>query len=227
MSRLHRRGDPVVGDALQVATLARQALEDRGIASRIEGADDVDGVRLVGPDGFVWILANLVGTVRRFPRHEWPGLVAGHVAGLLETRDAVPAEQLAEGELRARLRTRLIADVGLAVDLSYGRRFAPGVVEMLCVDHPQTVATLGVNVLAKLSLSLDELFEQGRKNTDAEPIDERLQVDGDVWALAGDSLFIASRVAVDGESTILVTPSKTFGKCVSRQGVSNPRSTTG
>lgn len=72
MGLFRKRLDPGLSDVLQVAMLARQALEECGIAVRLEGVDD-----------------------------------------------------------------------DLPTDLTYGRPFAPGVIEVLCVDYPRTVATLG------------------------------------------------------------------------------------
>jgi hypothetical protein len=109
--------------------------------------------------------------------------------------DAPALESLDAAALRAQVRSRLLADLDDVVDLSYARPFAPGLVEALCIDFPNSVATVGAEALCRLALPVDELFEAGRRNTDAEPIEEHGLLAEGARFLTGGSLFIASKAA--------------------------------
>lgn len=188
--------NPGPSDVLTVATLMRTDLAARGITASIDGADDLETAEVVLPSGEKWFLHNLVPRVREHDRSEWPDVVHEHVDGMLASRDQVPPAQMSADELRARLRSRLVADTDDLVDVSYGRPFAPGIVEVLCIDYPQTVLTLSRSDVDHLALELDEAFAEGRRNTSSEPIEDRFALAEGLWGLTGDSMFAASR-AVD------------------------------
>lgn len=184
------------GDVLWVGGMIRQALARHGLASHLEQADDLETAAVVDAHGTEWLLANLIQRLRlQQERDDWPQAVTDHVESMLTTSDHPAPETLAPDELRPLLRSRLVAEVaGDPSDLSYGRRFAPGVLEVLCLNYPESVLTMPRELVEQLAIGLDEAFAQGRANTDAEPVEERFHVDDSVWGLTGDSMFIASRV---------------------------------
>lgn len=192
------------GDVLQVGTLIRHELAGHGIESHLEQADDLETAKVVEISGKEWFLWNLVQRLQgQEDRAEWPQAVAQHVDSMLEARSQPHAEQMPIEQLRVSLRSRLVADVDdeIPTDLSYGRPFVPGVVEVLCADYPHSVTTLGRGHVQELPVDLDEAFRIGRANTGAEPIDEVFQAADDVMGLTGTSLFIASK-AVDIASLV-------------------------
>ncbi|MCL2503698.1 MAG: hypothetical protein FWE94_03695 [Coriobacteriia bacterium] len=169
-----------------------------------------DGYHLALPNGAVMFLAGLTKNALDSDPEAWAAMAASQVGSFLASLKDAPPESLGEAELRARIRTRLIDGdyndedewgriVGLPpaetaqTDFPYARKFAPGVIQVLCVDYPQTVRTLDAETLPKMALPADELFDEGQKNTDAEAIDEMSQVDELVSCIAGDSLFTASK----------------------------------
>lgn len=183
-------------DALWVGGLVRRALADHGLASHLEQADDLASARVLDGHGTEWPLAALVGRLRRqHIRSEWPNAVDDHVR-LLLVADRHPAQpplsrQECESQLRCQLRAEAL-DPG--VDLSYARRFAPGILEVLSLAGPQGVVVMTSGMIQRQSVDVDDAFSLGRRNTDAEPVGERFQVEGPIWGLTGDSPFLASRV---------------------------------
>lgn len=143
-----------------------------------------------------FILHNLVEAARTADRTEWPAMVdswvESHVAALAEPELA----DLSVDNLRQQLRVQLIsADHAMGDDLSYAPEWAPGILKVLCLDTPATVSTLTTDALADLPLTVDELYRQGQANTDAEPVDDQIEIDQAVRGLTGDSFFIAAKTA--------------------------------
>ena len=191
-----RRGEDALGDEQRVAVLARQAFADRGVETTLTATEDALDSRLVGMDGTRFLLHNLILAARRERPAKWQQLADEHVDRMLSDLDAVPLTDLDEEQLRAGVRSRLVADVEdeMTRMLGYARPFLPGVVEILCVDRPSTVATITDAQVPDLAVPLDELFAVGRLNTAQEPIDELSELAEGVLALEGASLFVASHV---------------------------------
>ncbi|AFV89519.1 Nicotinic acid phosphoribosyltransferase [Acidipropionibacterium acidipropionici ATCC 4875] len=192
-------GNREPGDVLDVGALIRRELAAHGIESHLEQADDLETAKVIEASGKEWFLWNLVHRLRgQEDRDAWPDTVHRHVDSMLESRIQPQAEQMSPEELRGCLRSRLVADVddGTPTDLSYGRPFAPGIIEVLCADYPHSVTTLGRGHVEELPLGIDEAFDIGRANTVAEPVDESFEAADGVRILTGDSLFVASK-AID------------------------------
>ncbi|MFC8598571.1 hypothetical protein [Isoptericola sp. NPDC057191] len=189
-----RRGEPAL---VAVARLAREALATRGVETVVEGADDVETAVLRAADGSVLPLYNIVRTCEDEPRRAWAGLVGEHVDRVIAGLRAAEPEDLPVDELLTRIRTRLFSSADVDCprpgDLSYARPFAEGLVTALCVDYPHTVTTISAEDLAKLPVPVEELFAQGQRNTDAEPVDENAALSVRVRILTGESLFVAAR----------------------------------
>jgi hypothetical protein len=181
---------------LAVATIARQLLTERGFETTIDLAKDPLDPHLMGADGWVYPLYNLILSCKEEPPRKWRAVVANHLTRILSSRANQPADELDAEMLRRQVRTRLLSAVkDDRVDLSYARPFAPGLIVALCIDYPETVRTIGSSTVSKLSLTPEDAFRAGQENTNAEPIDEKSEIAPGVWALGGASLFIASKVA--------------------------------
>jgi hypothetical protein len=174
---------------LAVAEFAR-----RGIEAPVERAPE--GYRITLPTGKVMLLVNLVHYSQDLDPSEWEELVRDFVHGALESETATAPEKLSAGQLRHQIRTRLVRDIeDSQVDTSYAREFTPGMIQVLCVDYPETVVTLDAQQLTKLALPAQDLYAIGQANTDAEPVGEPYLAADNVYALEGESFFIASKAA--------------------------------
>jgi len=183
----------------------RQELEIRDtVLHLVETELDARGISYTSemlPEGYLldldidvqMFLGNLTESLKRVDPIEWPVMVARHVAQL-DSRPK-PSSQMSAVELREQIRTRLIAASPNDASLSYARPFAPGIIQVLCLDHPTMVSVLSDDSLPELALPIDQLWQHGQVNTDNEAIDEQFDIDEFVHALAGDSFFIASKAA--------------------------------
>lgn len=130
----------------------------------------------------------------RVPARKWPEVVEDHIRRLLASVDGpdefdVPTEDILE---RTYLR---LYEAGSLPDgdwWSYGREALPGVLELLALDLPDSVATFNDEQVAKHGL--DRLRTAGFANLRREEADERATFDG-VEILVG-SMFMASTALV-------------------------------
>jgi hypothetical protein len=74
----------------------------------------------------------------------------------------------------------------------YALPFAPGLVEVLCLDLPDKVSTVGDDDLGDLDPT--ELRAIGRRNLQSERIDERSRPSEGIVLLQGASMFVASQL---------------------------------
>ena len=194
MGLFSKKPDPH-GDAVAIAAMAKAAFAHLEVETTIRAGDDLRDLELVASDGARYPLFALMQTCQAESSRRWPGIVTDHVRRLVATR-STDSKSLDAENLRRMVRARLIADVddGSGIDFGYARPVAPGLVLALGVDYPETVSTLGSEAVAALPLGVDELFDIGQRNTDAEPIDENSEVTDGIWSLSGSSLFIASKV---------------------------------
>ncbi len=107
--------------------------------------------------------------------------------GMEETH---PTKLTAE-ELRAQIRVRVLPEKYAEV-MGYSLPIADGLLLGLCVDYPNTIRMVLNEDLDEMALSLEEMYEYGRRNTDAEPISP-VPGDGVVRAIGGSSNFVATR----------------------------------
>ena len=176
----------------EMMILARRALQARGIPVTLQFEEDQpvladDAGRFVIPAGY------LVNLVDGSAPSDWPDVFAALADNVSASLTQAHPEDLTADQLRAQIRTRLVATSEVeSTDLVW-RPFASDLAQILCVDFPTTVVRLNIGV--KLPLDRATLFRLGQANTDAEPVDEVFVVDGDVWCLAGESHYVAARAA--------------------------------
>lgn len=98
-------------------------------------------------------------------------------------------------ELRQRVRTEFtIGTPATDPRYSYARPYPGGLALTLRVAHATTMSRLSNDELAHISLSIDELFYYGQKNTDNVPIDYQEQC-GPVTCFSTQSAFVSAKAA--------------------------------
>ncbi len=183
-----------VDDAQQVRALVRRAFADRGLEVSVHPDHVLDD----SGRGFgLWNVAAACHQDER-GRTAWPEVIDQHVARVLASMDAPdPFEGLTPDDARERTYARLY-ERDAVPDLSDfpHQEFAPGLVEMLALDLPETIAVYNDERAAALG-GPARLREWGMANLRAEPVEhhERLELpDGARFdVLLGSSAYTASR----------------------------------
>lgn len=182
-----------VADAAEVRRLAQHAFAAAGVEVVIH--DD----HLEAADGRTFGLWNVAASCHNAPggRREWPTVVERHVQAVLAPT-AEPGD-LDDDEFLARTFLRVCGRDTLPMDragLSYARPVADDLVEVLALDFPESVATLGDEDVARFDL--DDLRRAGLEHLLSEPVDRIETVDlpagGSFEVVLGESVYTASRV---------------------------------
>jgi hypothetical protein len=178
----------------QIAAYTAEAFAAQGIATVVV-RDEAHGIALRASEDSFYPLHNLIAWCADLPQRQWKKEAANHVRRLLTTANSPSITELTADELRRDVRSRILAEVldDLPISLSYGRPVSAGLVEALCIDFPETIIWIDGEKIGDLALPVDELFDHGRINTRAEPIDFEEDVTAGIRAFGGGSLFIASK----------------------------------
>ncbi|UWX96880.1 hypothetical protein N2K95_14775 [Arthrobacter zhaoxinii] len=172
--------------------LAREVFAELGLEVGIypDHAEDSSGRKY----GF-W---NIAAICNPEPRTVWRSLIAAHLQRLLTGFDGPdPFDIVPPAEIPARTFARLYEESALPpLDGHPHREFAPGVIEMLALDLPDTVATFR-HENARTFGGWEALRQQGIANLRALKV-ERLETltppgGGSFSALIGSSFYTASR----------------------------------
>ena len=170
------------------ATLGARGLE---VQMHPDHAEDAAG-RQLG----LW---NLGAQCVEARRREWPALVAAHVDRVLASFDAPdPFDDLTEEAAAAQTYARLYPEDAMpSFDGFPHREFVPGVVELLALDLPETVAVFNDDHTARLG-GWEKLHGHGMRNLEVLPVEHLEELDGPdgstFHVLLGDSVHTASRV---------------------------------
>lgn len=186
--------DPALGlltvdEAAELRNLARSALSELGYEPVIQADHAVldDGTVL----GFDTLARSCLAAPRG--RSSWPKVVRHHFSRLLDD-DPWDAE---DGTLVVRLADLASLDTG-DLTFAYAPEPIPGLRQVLCLDRPDTVVTLGDELVAGRTVPLGALVDEGRENLQAllrrsDATVERLEHDGQAfWCAIGDDVFTAS-----------------------------------
>lgn len=174
-----------------VRALALEGLARRGIDVQPAQHDSLGEDRFVDQDGHEYDLHNLQLRCALLAQSEWVGAVEFQLHQLLAGRDGPAAEELSEGEFLRQVRTRLVPpNTSEKLSMAYARPAFDGLVVELSRDLPTVVKTVGDSDVA--GRNLDALYAAGQTNTDAELASVQ-QLEHDVYALTGESFFIASK----------------------------------
>ncbi|MEO3937445.1 hypothetical protein V3N99_11890 [Dermatophilaceae bacterium Soc4.6] len=182
-----------VGDADAVRLLARGAFADLGLDVTIEGGDAVD------PTGRHFTLDAIARSCRvdERGRTAWPEIVREGVTGLVDALDTSPFDGRDAASLLASTYSRVVsADDVTSGGLGYARTVAPGLVEVLNLDLPESVAFFGDDAVREHG-PIDDLWRAGRVNLRGVEPEERQTLEregGRVEVLFSDSMFLASTV---------------------------------
>jgi len=142
--------------------------------------------------GTTFGLWNIGAFCRGADPSEWAGLIDEHVQRV--TTPPVGLGELTRDEVEGALYLRLV-EAGSVTDvdgLGYARQVAPGLLEVLAVDLPDSVEPLPREALAGLG-TLRDLIELGRDNLRA--------------LLAGDDLTTRTIAGASGPLTLVTSPS--------------------
>lgn len=204
--RLLRRPQPQrYDDHLTYFTVAEASDFRRLVERSFAGAGrdvSVYSDRIEDRDGTTLGLWNIGMLCAGAERRVWPELIADHVR--LVTTPPRELVELTQAEFEAGLRLRLVETESVADpdNLGYARLVAPGLLEVLSVDLPDTVATPSAEELAARG-TLRELIARGRENLQAllttedyrcEIVDEGSE--RRYVVVTGDSFFTASLALV-------------------------------
>lgn len=179
-------------EAREFRSLMREAFAEHGleVLTHPDHAVDAAGRRF----GF-W---NAGATCRGEPRSMWPSLVRDHVRRVLDDLDAPdPFEGLSFDDARGAVYTRLYDPTSLPTLAPYPHReLAPGLVEVLALDLPETVTVFDHDAAAAAG-GWDRLHAAGLENLRGLPVEELATVPGDggssFTVLLGESVHTGSR----------------------------------
>lgn len=171
---------------------AREVLAEAGLEVEVHPGHAVDDS---GREFGFW---NIGAICHQQPQSAWRGLIADHLQRVLASFEAPdPFSLLSPQDVQSRTFGRLYDEAGIPGMDSYPHReFAPGIVEMLALDLPDTVAVFNHDN-AKRFGGWEALQGQGLENLrslETEQL-ETLPVPGGgtFSALLGESVYTASR----------------------------------
>jgi hypothetical protein len=183
-----------VDDAQEIRSLARTAFAELGIEVTVHAGHVADDA---GRQFGLWNVAASCHQDER-GRRAWPGLVREHVRRVLASMDAPdPFSELTPDQAAASTFVRLYErDAVPRLDGFPYREFAPGLVEMLALDLPDTVAVYDESRAERLG-GVDTLRAHGLANLDRQPVEQLERLDlptgGSFHVLLGESVHTASR----------------------------------
>jgi len=137
----------------------------------------------------VWGFGNLMLKLLQQPEKAWRATIDAHVTTMLRPTQS---PDLTTPAGRRLLRARIMPAAAEPLSWDYALPFAGDLVEILCIDLPDKVMTVGDEMLVGSDVS--ELRAIGRLNLQAEGIDEYTEVAKDIMLAEGQSLFVASQV---------------------------------
>ena len=180
--------------AARLRMLVRRAFAEQGVEVVVheDHVVDVNGRRFG--------LANLAAVCHRSDKDKrWPSLVQDHVVTILRAVDAPdPFTGATFERVRARTVCRIYDHASLPDPLlhSYVRELAPGLVEVLALDLPDSVAVFRDEHVEACG-GLPALRAMGMVNLAAEPVDHHKILHtpegAELHAFTGNSMFVASK----------------------------------
>lgn len=181
-----------ISAANEFRALTRQVFAELGYEVDVHPDHAVDGA---GRKFGFW---NIAAVCQSEPQPVWPELIRAHLQRLLTSFDAPdPFQDLSPADIPGRTFARLYEE-SVVPELGGHphREFAPGVIEMLALDLPDTVAVFR-HENARAYGGYEALRKQGMANLHALEV-ERLEhltppEGGTVTALIGESFYTASR----------------------------------
>ncbi len=188
-----------VSDAQRLRDLVRIRMATEGYEVTVYAGHVEDA------DGWQFGLSSLARRLAdpSMPAKRWPQVVDDHIGRLLASVNGPDEFDVATEDLLDRTFLRLYGVEALpeAGWWSYGREVLPGVLELLALDLPDSVATFNDDHVAKHGL--DRLRAAGLANLRREQVEDRATYDG-VEVLVG-SMFMASTALILREIVLRTT----------------------
>ncbi|MEI2277295.1 hypothetical protein OHC50_07435 [Paenarthrobacter ilicis] len=178
--------------ANEFRALAREVFAELGYEVQINPDHAIDA------DGRGYGFWNVAANCHAQPEGKWRGIIREHVQKVLASFEAPdPFEDLTSADVAGRLYARLYDEAAIpGLDAYPHSEFVPGVVEMLALDLPETVAVFTRENAARFG-GWQALREQGLANLralDNEQLETLEAPGGGVfWALLGNSVYTASK----------------------------------
>ena len=176
-----------------IVAMAAARLEARGIPTVCGSGQygpELRGELEGGP--FTYYLGNTIDELLGVDESQWDGLLDRRIAGVLAA--AARSPDVSAEEWRAALRTRIINANSIPEEFdTVTRPFCGPLVLALYLRTSGGVRLVGRD--EDVPLGVEEMFEIGQANSEAEPYDEFVQIDAEAWAIASGSVFAASRAA--------------------------------
>lgn len=179
----------------QIAGLAVQRFAEHRIDVRVDPATSGNRSELVDATGGRFPLHNLIVSIPEtgVDLARVVAAVDAHVDSLVGGLRAPNAQELSHDDLLWLVRVRLMPEAAREqMSMSYARSVVPGLIAVLCVDHPSHVEYLSDDALQ--GRDVEELFARGLRNVIEEPFGADEEVAPGVRLLAGNSFFTASKV---------------------------------
>ena len=181
-----------VDEAQRVRALVRESFARNGLEVTVHAGHVSDAA---GRQFGLWNVA--AKCHHHGKRKEWPSVVDEHVATLLAGADRDPLEGLSDDEIVARTYVRLYAATDVRdLDDRPHREFAPGLVELLAFDQPDSVMAHRGDDVRRLG-GWAALRERGLANLARDPVQDHQRIGvGDgatIHAVNGDSVYTASK----------------------------------
>jgi hypothetical protein len=155
---------------------------------------DTDGLEVTRADGepLVLGLVNLAQMVHQAPRSERQQLVARHFGNVISHPYSAPDETFEE--IRSMIKVRVYPENFGADNADVvSRPIAAGLQAILFIDYPTAIKSFSSGQAEKSGLSIDELFDLGLANVQAQDVPESSMIDGTpIRMLSGDSFFVAT-----------------------------------
>lgn len=180
-----------VGQAAELRSLVARAFAERGLEVTVHPDHVVDSA---GGVYGLWNVATACHHDER-GRSAWPDVVADHVRRVLTELDTDPFAELTAEDVADRTYLRLWDEASLPDRHGYPHReFAPGVVELLALDLPESVAIF-TREHARRHGGFGTLREHAVRNLGRLPVDELERVEGPRGSvfhlLGGESVYTA------------------------------------
>ena len=185
---------------IEQAATFRTLVRDAFGAAGLEVAAYADHV--VDSDGITYGLGNVAASCRNDERGEaaWPEITREHAARITEAmREPSPFETMSQSDLLAATYPRLMRTTEAStIPTSYARPVADGIVEVLNLDLPTTVATWNDQHVADHG-PLEDLRRAGMVNLAGVPLEQHETIShqgASFEVVMGDSMFVATTALI-------------------------------
>ena len=172
-----------------LAELAR-----RRIVPTIEMGQNGEEIRLENGVGFT--VESFAYRIQHAAPTEWEDMAKNLIDVNLQLMERPKLAERPKDEILSRMRTRLIpGSADNRERFGYYREFAGNLIQIVCEDMPDAVSLLTTSQITEIPIPIDELFQAGQANTDAEPLESLTEYENGIFAIEGGSVYTAAKAA--------------------------------